>query len=46
MKPRVRESGKAGAWSIAERRLVPLVAAVVAAWVLAPLAAPYLPAEA
>ncbi|HVL79114.1 MAG TPA: DASS family sodium-coupled anion symporter [Sphingomicrobium sp.] len=38
--------GAAGPWSIAERRLVPLVIAVVAAWMLAPLAAPYLPGDA
>ncbi|HVM23241.1 MAG TPA: DASS family sodium-coupled anion symporter [Sphingomicrobium sp.] len=37
--------GEAGAWSTAEQRLVPLVVLVVAAWVLAPLAAPYLPAD-
>ncbi|HUG45112.1 MAG TPA: SLC13 family permease, partial [Sphingomicrobium sp.] len=38
--------GEMGDWSIAERRLVPLVAVVVAAWVLAPLAVPYLHAGA
>ena len=37
--------GETGAWSIAEKRLVPLVAAVVAAWVAIPLATPYLPPD-
>ncbi|MFN3943787.1 MAG: SLC13 family permease [Allosphingosinicella sp.] len=37
--------GEAGPWSIAERRLVPLVAAVVAAWIAAPLIAPFLPGD-
>jgi sodium-dependent dicarboxylate transporter 2/3/5 len=34
--------GAAGPWSIAEKRLVPLVAAVVAGWILVPLVSPYL----
>jgi sodium-dependent dicarboxylate transporter 2/3/5 len=34
--------GEVSAWSIAEKRLVPLVAAVVAAWVMLPLLTPYL----
>lgn len=38
--------GEVGAWSPAERRLAPLVAAVVAGWVLLPLAAPLLPRDA
>ena len=38
--------GEACAWSIAEKRLVPLVAAVVLGWVLVPLIYPYLPADA
>jgi sodium-dependent dicarboxylate transporter 2/3/5 len=37
--------GETGAWSIAERRLVPLVAAVFAAWVAIPLATPFLPPD-
>jgi sodium-dependent dicarboxylate transporter 2/3/5 len=37
--------GAARPWSIAEKRLVPLVAAVVAAWVLVPFAAAYLPKD-
>jgi solute carrier family 13 (sodium-dependent dicarboxylate transporter), member 2/3/5 len=37
--------GEAGPWSIAERRLVPLVAAVVVAWVAAPLFSPFLPPD-
>ena len=37
--------GETGAWSIAEKRLVPLVAAVVAAWVAIPLATPFLPPD-
>ena len=32
--------GTAGAWSTAEKRLVPLIAAVVAAWVALPVVAP------
>lgn len=38
--------GEINAWSIAEKRLVPLVAAVVAAWVLVPLVSSYLPRDA
>ena len=38
--------GETGAWSTAEKRLVPLVAAVVLAWVLVPLISPYLPEDA
>jgi solute carrier family 13 (sodium-dependent dicarboxylate transporter), member 2/3/5 len=38
--------GEAGAWSTAERRLVPLVVAVVAAWMGAPLVSPLLPVDA
>ena len=37
--------GEAGAWSIAEKRLVPLIAAVVVAWVSIPLISPYLPKD-
>ncbi|HEY0625702.1 MAG TPA: DASS family sodium-coupled anion symporter [Allosphingosinicella sp.] len=37
--------GEAGPWSTAEKRLVPLVAAVVLAWVLIPLLSPYLPKD-
>jgi len=37
--------GTAGAWSIAEKRLVPLIAAVVAAWVMLPLLAMVLPED-
>ena len=37
--------GTAGAWSTAEKRLVPLIAAVVAAWVAIPLLTPYLPKD-
>ena len=37
--------GEAGAWSIAEKRLVPLIAAVVAAWVAIPFVTPYLPKD-
>jgi sodium-dependent dicarboxylate transporter 2/3/5 len=37
--------GEVAPWSIAEKRLVPLVAAVVAAWVLVPLVSPYLPKD-
>src|SRR3546814_21168566 len=33
-------------WSVAEKRLVPLVAAVVVAWVLVPLLSPLLPDDA
>ncbi len=38
----VRGIGTAGDWSIAEKRLVPLVAAVVAGWVAIPFLAPLL----
>ncbi|HEV2746061.1 MAG TPA: DASS family sodium-coupled anion symporter [Allosphingosinicella sp.] len=38
--------GEARPWSVAERRLVPLVGAVVAAWVAVPLVSPLLPADA
>lgn len=38
--------GEAGAWSKAERRLVPLIAGVVAAWILIPFLAPLLPKDA
>ncbi len=38
--------GEAGAWSIAEKRLVPLVAIVVLGWILVPLLSSYLPADA
>ena len=34
--------GEVGAWSVAEKRLVPLVAAVVVAWAVIPLMAPML----
>jgi solute carrier family 13 (sodium-dependent dicarboxylate transporter), member 2/3/5 len=37
--------GTAGAWSVAEKRLVPLIAAVVAAWVMLPLLAMVLPED-
>ena len=37
--------GEVGAWSIAEKRLVPLVAAVVAAWVALPFVTPFLPRD-
>jgi sodium-dependent dicarboxylate transporter 2/3/5 len=37
--------GTAGAWSTAEKRLVPLIAAVVVAWVAIPFLAPLLPKE-
>ncbi|HET7709480.1 MAG TPA: DASS family sodium-coupled anion symporter [Sphingomicrobium sp.] len=37
--------GTAGAWSIAEKRLVPLIALVVAAWVTIPFVTPYLPKD-
>jgi len=37
--------GEAGPWSIAEKRLVPLVAAVVLAWVAVPLISSYLPKD-
>jgi solute carrier family 13 (sodium-dependent dicarboxylate transporter), member 2/3/5 len=41
----LRGIGTAGAWSIAEKRLVPLVAAVVAGWVAIPFLAPFLPRD-
>jgi sodium-dependent dicarboxylate transporter 2/3/5 len=37
--------GECGAWSIAEKRLVPLVAAVVALWIAIPFLTPYLPRD-
>ncbi|HEY5721046.1 MAG TPA: DASS family sodium-coupled anion symporter [Allosphingosinicella sp.] len=37
--------GEAGAWSKAEKRLVPLVALVVACWVALPFALPYFPKD-
>jgi sodium-dependent dicarboxylate transporter 2/3/5 len=37
--------GECGAWSIAEKRLVPLVAAVVAFWVALPFLTPFLPRD-
>jgi sodium-dependent dicarboxylate transporter 2/3/5 len=37
--------GEAGPWSAAEKRLVPLVAAVVLAWIAVPLVSPYLPKD-
>ncbi len=38
--------GEARAWSTAEKRLVPVIAAVVAAWVMLPLISSYVPANA
>jgi len=38
--------GEVGRWSVAEKRLVPLVAAVVAGWVALPLLTPFLPGDA
>jgi len=38
--------GEVGAWSRPEKRLVPLVAAVAAGWVLLPLLTPWLPGDA
>jgi sodium-dependent dicarboxylate transporter 2/3/5 len=38
--------GEARAWSTAEKRLVPVIAAVVAAWVMLPLISAYVPANA
>jgi len=35
--------GTAGDWSLAEKRLVPLIAAVVAAWVALPFVTPFFP---
>ncbi|HEX8365742.1 MAG TPA: DASS family sodium-coupled anion symporter [Allosphingosinicella sp.] len=37
--------GVAAPWSAAERRLVPLIVAVVAAWVAVPFVTPYLPRD-
>ncbi|HEX8214876.1 MAG TPA: DASS family sodium-coupled anion symporter [Allosphingosinicella sp.] len=37
--------GEAGPWSQAERRLVPLVATVVLAWIAVPLISPFLPKD-
>jgi len=37
--------GEAGPWSMAEKRLVPLIAAVVAAWVAIPFITPLLPKD-
>jgi sodium-dependent dicarboxylate transporter 2/3/5 len=37
--------GTAGAWSTAEKRLVPLIAVVVTAWVAIPFITPYLPKD-
>lgn len=37
--------GEACPWSVAEKRLIPLIAAVVAGWVLLPLLAPLLPRD-
>jgi sodium-dependent dicarboxylate transporter 2/3/5 len=38
--------GETRAWSVAEKRLVPLVTAVVLAWIAVPLISPLLPADA
>jgi solute carrier family 13 (sodium-dependent dicarboxylate transporter), member 2/3/5 len=38
--------GEVGAWTSAERRLVPVIAAVVGAWVALPLVTPLLPPDA
>jgi sodium-dependent dicarboxylate transporter 2/3/5 len=38
--------GDVGPWSVAEKRLVPLVAAVVACWVALPFLTPFLPRDA
>jgi sodium-dependent dicarboxylate transporter 2/3/5 len=38
--------GETCAWSVAEKRLVPLVTAVVLAWIAVPLISPLLPADA
>jgi solute carrier family 13 (sodium-dependent dicarboxylate transporter), member 2/3/5 len=38
--------GDVGAWSIAEKRLVPLVALVVVGWIAAPFLSPFLPRDA
>ncbi len=37
--------GEAGAWSTAEKRLVPLIAAVLAGWIALPFITPYLPKD-
>ena len=37
--------GTAGAWSLAEKRLVPLIVLVVLAWIAIPFATPYLPKD-
>ncbi|MGZ8354424.1 MAG: SLC13 family permease, partial [Allosphingosinicella sp.] len=37
--------GEAGLWSTAEKRLVPLVALTVAAWIALPFVAPYFPRD-
>ena len=37
--------GTAGAWSTAEKRLVPLIALVVAAWIAIPFISPFLPKD-
>jgi sodium-dependent dicarboxylate transporter 2/3/5 len=37
--------GESGPWSTAEKRLVPLVALTVAAWIAVPFATPYLPKD-
>jgi sodium-dependent dicarboxylate transporter 2/3/5 len=37
--------GEAGPWSVAEKRLVPLVATVVLAWIAVPLISSYLPKD-
>src|SRR5918997_161255 len=37
--------GETGPWSTAEKRLVPLVAAVVAAWIALPFVTPYFPKD-
>jgi solute carrier family 13 (sodium-dependent dicarboxylate transporter), member 2/3/5 len=37
--------GEARPWSVAEKRLVPLVAATVAAWIALPFVTPYLPKD-
>jgi sodium-dependent dicarboxylate transporter 2/3/5 len=37
--------GEAAPWSTAEKRLVPLIAVVVACWILLPVATPFLPKD-
>ncbi len=37
--------GEAGAWTAAEKRLVPLIAAVVAGWIAIPFVTPFLPKD-